>query len=85
MDKSVIEMSHENKWMEKQVFFCEFDTLFWFLMNYDDIFFSQYWKVAIFKQEIEKLEDDSSSLEKENINLMGHLFDCNNEEFNCIK
>lgn len=37
------------------------------------------------KNEIIDLEENASSLEKENINLMGHLFDCNNEEFRCIK
>lgn len=81
MDKSVIEMSHENKWMTKQVLY---------LIPYQIIqLFSAYVlsikQIAMLKNEIIDLEENASSLEKENINLMGHLFDCNNEEFRCIK
>jgi hypothetical protein len=42
-------------------------------------------KIETFKNELQILKNETSNLEKENIELMSYLFECSTDDLKCVK
>lgn len=64
-------------------------TITFFFLNYFNFIRTKYsyclFKIAIFKKELEELKEEHAELEKENITLMGYLFECSTDELKNLK